>query len=144
MEKYEKYVILIYEAMDLRRGRSGRRLKRKAKIITAAVLFAAIAAGGYIVERFERDAFIEEAVVREENVFYEEEKPLPEGAGKININSADRETLSRLHGIGEALADRIIGYRQSHGGFGAIEEIMNVPGISENKFDNIKDDIGIE
>lgn len=119
-------------------------MKKKTKIITAAALFAAMAAGGYLVERFERDAFIEESVVREENVFYSEPQQLAESADKININTADREELAKLHGIGESLADRIIGYRQSHGGFGATEEIMNVPGISESKFDDIKEDIVIE
>lgn len=120
-------------------------MKKKTKIITAVTLFAAMAAGGYLAERFERDAFIEEAVVREENVFYSEpQQTIAESADKININTADREELAKLHGIGDSLADRIIGYRQSHGGFGAAEEIMNVPGISESKFEDIKDDIRIE
>ena len=119
-------------------------MKKKTKIITAAALFAAIAAGGYIAERFERNAFIEEPVVREENVFYSEVAPVNENADKININNAGREELSKLRGIGASLADRIIAYRQSHGGFGAAEEIMNVSGISESKFADIKDDICIE
>ncbi len=126
------------------RQKDKRQMKKKTKIITAAALFAAIAAGGYIAERFERNAFIEEPVVREENVFYSEKAPVNENADKININNAGREELSKLRGIGASLADRIIAYRQSHGGFGAAEEIMNVSGISESKFADIKDDICIE
>ena len=61
----------------------------------------------------------------------------------ININTAQRGELERLPGIGPVLAERIIFYRQTAGGFKAIEEIRNVKGIGDRKFEKIKDMIVI-
>lgn len=63
---------------------------------------------------------------------------------KININAATLEELDSLSGIGEATAKAIIEYREKNGGFKTIEEIMNVSGIKENKFNRIKDSICVE
>ena len=57
---------------------------------------------------------------------------------KININTATKDELTRLNGIGEATANKIINYRNKNK-FKEIEDIMNVPGIGEAKFNNIKD-----
>ena len=62
----------------------------------------------------------------------------------ININTAGSEELQTLPGIGEVIAGRIIEYRDNHGGFLNIEEIMEVSGIGEKMFENIKDYICIE
>jgi competence protein ComEA len=64
--------------------------------------------------------------------------------GKVNLNTADEATLMTLNGIGESRAKDIISYREAHGGFSAIEEIMNVQGIKEGTFNKIKDDIAVE
>jgi len=64
-------------------------------------------------------------------------------AAMADINSADAEKLACLPGIGEELAGRIIAYRQETGGFSAIEDIMNVPGIGEGKFAAIREMIYI-
>lgn len=60
---------------------------------------------------------------------------------KISINMATSEQLQKLSRIGPATAQKIIEYRESNGNFKSIEEIMNVKGISEAIFEQIKDDI---
>lgn len=60
---------------------------------------------------------------------------------RINLNTADAALLSTLSGIGQSKAEAIIAYRQEHGGFASIEEIMNVEGIKEGTFSKIKDKI---
>ncbi|NLM09418.1 MAG: ComEA family DNA-binding protein [Clostridiaceae bacterium] len=61
----------------------------------------------------------------------------------ININTADANTLVRLHGIGEVKAKAIIEYREQNGPFKTIEEIKNVKGIGEATFLKIKDRIRV-
>ena len=56
----------------------------------------------------------------------------------ININTASKEELMTLSGIGDAKAQSIINYRQEHGNFTKIEEILNVNGISSTIYDKIK------
>jgi comEA protein len=63
---------------------------------------------------------------------------------KININLAYSADLQILPGIGEVTAERIIEYRERHGSFRKTEEIMNVRGIGQKKFDRIKDYIIVE
>jgi competence protein ComEA len=78
----------------------------------------------------------------------EANKPLPPTAntppGLININTATQAELETLPGIGPAIAERIIAYRESHGGFTAIEEVAEVSGIGEATFADIKDKITVE
>lgn len=62
----------------------------------------------------------------------------------ININTDSAVALSQLPGIGEKLAQAIVDYRTEHGGFDCIEDIMNVSGIGEGKFNAIKDLIYVE
>lgn len=62
---------------------------------------------------------------------------------KINLNTAGREELMTLRGIGEAKAEAIIRYREEQGPFRTIEEIMNISGIKEAAFEKIKDDITV-
>ena len=64
-------------------------------------------------------------------------------SSKININTADLEALMSLPGIGEGKAQSILDYRQEHGDFKSIEEIMNVDGIKEGTYTKFKDKITI-
>lgn len=63
--------------------------------------------------------------------------------GLININTATIEELDSLPGIGPSTAERIIAHRESSGPFAAIENIMDVTGIGEAKFEKIKDQITV-
>ncbi|WP_053956992.1 helix-hairpin-helix domain-containing protein [Inediibacterium massiliense] len=60
---------------------------------------------------------------------------------KLDINTASITDLESLNGIGTALAQRIIEYRDKNGNFKKIEDIMNVSGIGKKKFENIQDQI---
>lgn len=55
-------------------------------------------------------------------------------SGKVNINTAGAAELDSLPGIGPALAERIIQYRQTNGLFQSAQDLMNVSGIGEKKF----------
>ncbi len=61
----------------------------------------------------------------------------------INLNTADTSQLCTLSGIGQSKAEAIIAYREEHGGFTSVEEIMNVEGIKEGTFSKIKDKISV-
>ena len=63
--------------------------------------------------------------------------------GKVNINTAGKEELMTLTGIGEAKAQSILDYREEHGQFGSIEDLMLIEGIKEGVFNKIKEDITI-
>ncbi len=66
-----------------------------------------------------------------------------DGSGLININLATKEELTNLPGIGDATAEKIVDYRQIHGSFKSIEDIMNVSGIKDKLFSKIKDHITV-
>ncbi|MDR1422168.1 MAG: ComEA family DNA-binding protein [Coriobacteriales bacterium] len=57
----------------------------------------------------------------------------------VNINTADAATLDTLPGIGPATAQRIISYREAHGAFSSIEELKQVSGIGEKKYEALRD-----
>lgn len=63
--------------------------------------------------------------------------------GLININTADKESLKTLPGIGDGIAGRIIEYREKNGSFRNIEDIMNVTGIKDKLFSKFKDRITV-
>ena len=61
--------------------------------------------------------------------------------GKININTADIDLLQTINGVGESLANKIIDYRKQNGKFKSIDDLKNVSGIGEKKFEDIKDKV---
>ena len=84
----------------------------------------------------------EEAIVEEkagDNIIIEENKE-----EKININKATQTEIETLPGIGPSTALKIINYRNEHGKFKNVEDIKNVPGIGDTKFENIKEYICTE
>ena len=60
---------------------------------------------------------------------------------KVNINTASKAELVTITGIGESTADKIINYREKTSKFKKIEDIKNVPGIGDAKFEAIKEQI---
>ena len=64
--------------------------------------------------------------------------PSVDAQGRVNLNTADLAELCALPGIGDALAGRIIAYREEHGPFARPEDVMRVSGIGQGKFDAVK------
>ncbi len=64
--------------------------------------------------------------------------------GQININTADMTLLDTLPGIGPSTAQKIIDYRDANGPFSSPEELMNVSGIGEAKYNQVKDAITVQ
>ena len=62
----------------------------------------------------------------------------------VNINTADKTTLISLPSIGEKTAEKIIQYRETNGNFKSIDDIKNINGIGEKKFEQIKDLITVK
>ena len=68
-----------------------------------------------------------------------QEDPSSGTAGRINLNTATREELMQIPGIGESKARLILEYREKNGRFESIEDIMKVPGIKDASFQKLKD-----
>ena len=71
--------------------------------------------------------------IGEENIINNEEEN-----GLININTATKDKLLNIPGIGESKANAIITYRETHGNFKTIEDIQNVTGIGAKLYEEIK------
>lgn len=67
------------------------------------------------------------------------EAPLGEVSFPIDLNTADAKQLMALPGIGETLAGEILAYREAHGGFLQKEELLQVKGIGEKKFEALRE-----
>ncbi len=127
----------------------------------ARIVDALIAAGGFTEEA--ADNYLNQAGLLEDGgmIYVPSAKELEDGvrlleqrddgtssgaseSGLININKADKTQLMTISGVGEAKAEKIIAYREEVGGFKAIEDIMNIPGIKEGMFSKIKDQICVK
>lgn len=86
----------------------------------------------------------EETIIEEkagEDIIMEGKKSEEE---KININKATQTEIETLPGIGPSTALKIINYRNEHGKFEKIEDIKNISGIGDSKYENIKEYICVE
>lgn len=81
----------------------------------------------YIIDNIGEDIIIEDMILKKSNL--------------VNINTATQTELETLTGIGPSTALKIINYRTEAGKFKTIDEIKNVPGIGEAKFEAIKNEI---
>jgi len=61
----------------------------------------------------------------------------------VNINTAAAEQLTAIPGIGEAMARRIVEWREEHGPFGRIEDLMKVKGIGEKSLEKMRPHITV-
>lgn len=69
---------------------------------------------------------------------------IPGTIDKININTADQQTLEALPGVGEKLAKAMIEYRQVKGPFHSTDEVVNISGIGLKKLNQMKEFIIVE
>lgn len=85
-------------------------------------------------------------MTKESGVFREQEEKDSQNSNKqkVNINTATQTQLETLSGIGPATANKIISYRKEKGKFNKIEDIKEVSGIGETKFEQIKDFICVK
>lgn len=60
-------------------------------------------------------------------------------AGEVDINTADKETLMTLSGVGESFAQKIINYRETNGGFRNVQELTNIRGIGHTLIEKNKE-----
>jgi competence ComEA-like helix-hairpin-helix protein len=58
--------------------------------------------------------------------------------GSISLNHGTKDDLIKLPGVGATTADHIIAYRLQRGNFRSLEEVMNIPGLGEKKFERMK------
>ncbi|WIE66357.1 helix-hairpin-helix domain-containing protein [Curtobacterium sp. MCLR17_036] len=65
------------------------------------------------------------------------------GAGVVDLNRADQAALETLPGIGPGLAGRIIAWRDEHGGFSAVEDLLDVSGIGDVRFAELRDRVRV-
>jgi competence protein ComEA len=64
-------------------------------------------------------------------------EPGAPGAPKLSLGTATAEQLDELDGIGPTLSERIVEYRTENGGFGSLEELREVEGIGEKRFETL-------
>src|SRR5690625_4033375 len=65
------------------------------------------------------------------------------GSGKVRINYATQEEIETLSGIGPSKAQAIIQYRDEHGFFNSVEDLLQISGIGEKTLENMKEDIQV-
>ena len=118
-----------------------------------ALVAAALCIGFYLgqthapysvgVQKTEADPVVERTDAERDEAPQEEQSVPGETAEQIDLNTATAEELQRLPGIGEVIAERIIAYRTACGGFLNTEQLMEVSGIGEAKYEKLKDHITV-
>lgn len=110
-------------------------------------------AGGLLEEADERQLNLAQLVTDEMMIYVPTEgemaddvKPnaLPQQDDTIAINSADSATLEQLHGIGPQKAAAIISYREEHGPFKEVDDLLQVPGIGPKSLEQIREKVSVQ
>lgn len=107
------------------------------------LLSAVIFLSGYIVYSQKSEPVNYVPAARNESNNTNSTNDVKKSGQPVNINNASLEDLDTLPGIGEKTAQKIIDYRKSNGLFKTKEAIMDVSGIGESKYSQIKDLISI-
>jgi competence protein ComEA len=113
----------------------------------ARVIDAVRAAGGFLPDAEPQAINLARPLVDGEQVVVPKKGETPPGSaggssgqqpgGKVNINSATASDFENLPGIGPVLAQKIVDYRDQHGPFRSIQDLMKVTGIGQKKFDSL-------
>lgn len=67
-----------------------------------------------------------------------------QAVGPLDLNQADQAQLEELPGVGPVTASRILAWRESHGRFTSVEELMEVSGIGERTFEQLRDHVTVD
>lgn len=114
--------------------------KRTKRIIYPIITVLAIA-GGIVLEKYDRNDFTIEPIIVTTAPPSSTEINEPLNGGMIDVNTATKEELMTVDGIGEKTAESIIEYREQNGDFEAVEELTLIGGIGEKKLEKIKEKI---
>ncbi|MDE3058283.1 MAG: helix-hairpin-helix domain-containing protein [Bacteroidota bacterium] len=79
-----------------------------------------------------------------DSAFSQHSAKLSSLAHVVNLNTASKEELDRLPGVGKEIAEEIIAYRTTHGKFTRLEELKKIKGIGERKFKALQQRVSIE
>ena len=124
----------------------------KAEVVMVGITVALLAffAGFYLRGRTGRDIRVEvqrdlppvSAQVSSSDPSNAPRSPV-EADGRLDLNAATQEELESLPGIGPVLARRILQYREDHGGFTAVSELLEVEGVGEKIYQKIANEVKV-
>ncbi len=117
---------------------AGKATKTEKCLLGLTAAFLCLLSGLYL-----RDARQAEPVVLETERAVPREELSPD-LSPLDLNAASAEELAVLPGIGETLAERIVAYREAHGAFGSVEELLEVSGIGEKKLADLEGRVSVE
>lgn len=116
-------------------------------LVTITFLFIGFAAGVFVGRNFNSGPVLLSSLPQDTtagtnvSLFPTDPNPgsntAPTAANKIDINTATVLELSTLPGIGEVIAQRIVDYREVHGEFDSLADLMNVEGIGQKRLEQI-------